>query len=394
MLHKSATLQLSWLRFISNFSRVTFYSFLALWLLKILSFSPSLSAFFAGTFVFLYRSGSVLSIPLLQWLQGKKYTLFFLQLTASLFFALLYYLMREHSHNPMIWAFLLGVIASIISLANTLIISAANNYSEENLSKIFSYLNIAFNLASGVGPVVGGWVFHNKPQYLPLVACCICLLAAISAFFFRDCTVDKRQNKAETPSQGKRASLNVLRFIAVTSLSMIGYACFYDLFPMLLHTIYSPVKIGIYYGAACLLISILQLPIKKSFIDKLKRAHVMSAGNLILALSVVLIFSSSYSYLLMNLCVLVIAISECVIIPVYQASVLSLARESAIQSASAFAIMSLFWGATESMATYVGILSIHHGFSKMFYLASALFLSGLSIYFIFSDSEESLSYEK
>lgn len=378
---KSLLHNLFFLRLLSNFPKVMLVPFFAFWLINFQQLSAADASIIVGGYIITYRAGALF----FSWLMVRRHpksilignlaTLLVLQTT-------LYTLSIYNSHYFLSWfitALLMGTSISIIS--NVILSYIGQLKQQRQHAAWFSYLNMAFNLSSGLGPVIGAYILHRYPHYLPLAPCLFVVIALLVSFYLPNATLSEQPLAKEKRNLNIRSQALLLKFITMSSLSLLGYASFYDLFPLYSHQFYSMPTISFLFLITCLIIVVFQIPVKKYLIEQTSQRWALFIANLLLAMAVLLLFFGGQGLMSWALAgVICLSFAEMIFLPIYQAHTLMLA--GAGNGIYAMSLLSALWGLSEAIAASLGTYFIAHHQSLSFYMICTLLCALAAVYFL------------
>ena len=372
------------LRFLSNFPKVILIPYFAVWLIHFENFSPAQAGVIVGSYIITYRAGALFFSWLTSQHHPKKILICNLALLGILQ-TLLFVLGVYNIHYFLWWIITSLLLGSAISIISNLILSYIGSLKDSSQHVIlFSYLNMAFNLSSGIGPVLGGIILHAFPQYLPLAPCFFIIIALWLSFNLPDLETHERREGQPYGYIKLFANTSLLKFIIISSISFLGYACFYDLFPLYSHKVYALPTIGLFFLITCFIIVLFQIPIKKLILERTSKRYALLIAHLLLAASVLLLFFGGKGHIAITLVGLVcLSFSEMIFLPIYQAQTLILAGPA--NSVYAMALLSALWGVTEAIAASSGTYLIAHHFALPFYISCTIFSVLTAVYFFLTE---------
>jgi hypothetical protein len=346
-------------RFASNFCQSAFFPFFAVWLMK--------EKLFFSTHAALIVSLGILSTRLCAPFFSntvKKYhkkNVILSSLSALLIlFGVLYFLLLQKLHAMGLWVFMsigIGCALSVNSLA--LLSYLAIHQDENNHQNGFSFINIALNVSSGLGPFFGAMTLAHYKNLFPLVPMFFSLLSMGALIFLEGDTHPVENNTVKHKEHFSTGGTQFLLFIILNMLTFVGYAQFYDVFPVYASHYVSEKTIGLLFIISSIVIVCVQLPIN-SALQRFSNLSVISVSNFILALGTLLFIAVSRDLLMIAaLGVVLISIAEVMYAPRYQAMAVRLFQPN--NPVQALSLQSFSWGIAEAVATFFGIAEVGRG---------------------------------
>lgn len=340
------------IRFFSNFAQAIFFPFMALWLLKEKLFSANEAAVIVSCGLFATRFLSVIFSTFIQ--KNEKRHVILLSLFSLMILHLLLYSLYSHGiANFFIYLFLFICIGGMLSVNTLGMLSFLADEKKENEQHHgFSMMNIMMNLSAGVGPFLGGLILVNATHYFLLVPIIFLFLGLLFALPLKGRTVTQsiiRPLTTVVNFGGKSYWLLML----CNALTFLGYAQFYDIFPLYASHWISIKHIGFLFVVSSVAIVFMQLPINQALKNKTP-CYAIVLANVMLAFGTLLFLLHSSEYLCVCVIgVVLISFGELIYAPLYQSlAIQSFAPKSDV---CALAFQSVTWGLAEALATGLGI---------------------------------------
>ncbi len=375
-------LKLYSVRCLSNFCQAVFFPFFAVWLLREKLFSATEAAILVSTGIFATRLAGVFFSKWVQKYQKKKIILLMQGLLIVLYGSIYILAFYKKLFFPC-WLLIALLIGSVLSINSLALLSCVALYQEEKQQHTgFSMINIALNISSGIGPYLGAFVLACQPAYFPLIPILFSLLASMVLIFSTDMPVE--QIKIYSSSQNNNAwfgNRQFIFFIFLNMLTMLGYAQFYDVFPLYASNGFSEKTIGLLFIVSSIVIVLMQMPVTR-LIEKWSISFVIFLSNSLLAVGTILLISARNSNCLLCVVgVILLSLAEISYAPLYQSHAVKLF--SPMNPVRALAVQAFAWGIAEALAVLVGIYFVGHGlgvFSILFGVIAALCVAIYSLF--------------
>jgi MFS family permease len=356
------------IRFFSNFCQSVFFPFFAVWLLKERIFSPTQAAFVVSVGIFSTRLSAVF---LSKWISyyHKKYIIIISLFFISILYALFYFLAVKGVAYFLIWMTISILVGGALSVNSLAILSYIALHNEQNkYHHHFSIINIALNLSSGLGPFLGAMALAHNKNVFPLIPIIFSFLSIGSCLRLGKGNIKNTNIQVYSPFHlgGKR----YIFFIILNMLTFIGYAQFYDVFPIYAVGIMSEKIISILFILSSIIIVFAQLPITH-IMQQLSEETSILISNLMLAIGTLLFISVSVNGVVVcAVGVIFISLSEVIYAPLYQSLAIKLFEPHHL--VLSLAIQSFCWGLAEAAATFLGIYVSQQGHGTISIVIGAL----------------------
>jgi predicted MFS family arabinose efflux permease len=364
------------IRFCSNFCQAVFFPFFAVWLWKEKLFSSTEAAFIVSFGIFSTRLSAVLFSKLVN-NYHKKYIIISSLLLISILYSFFYFFAVHDVSNFLAWvtlSILVGGSLSVNSLALLSYIAIHNDEKKHHAG--FSVINIALNLSSGLGPFLGAITLSHHEKIFPLVPIAFSLLSVFTCFFLAKDSVTNK--KIVSITKFHLGGNKFISFIILNILTFVGYAQFYDVFPIYAMRGMNEQTIGVLFIISSIIIVFVQMPMTK-IIEKLSAETSIFISNLMLCVGTLLFIpAADNGFFICSLGVIVISLAEVMYAPLYQSIAIKLFEPN--NPVLSLAIQSFSWGLAEAIATFVGIYTAGHGngyISIMLGAMAALLVSGI-----------------
>lgn len=364
------------IRFCSNFCQAAFFPFFAVWLFKEKLFSAGEAAFIVSLGIFSTRLSAILFSSLVR-KYHKKYIIISSLTCISILYGIFYLFATREISNLVAWitlSILLGGLLSLNSLALLSYIATHNDEKQHHAG--FSYINIALNLSSGLGPFLGAIILSHHTRFFPLVPILFSFTSMLACFWLtKDNITSTRSLTDEKFSFGGN---KYIFFILLNILTFIGYSQFYDVFPVYAMHQMSEKNIGLLFIISSVVIVLSQIPIS-NFITTLSARTSILLSNLILAIGTLMFIpATDNGFAICAMGVVFISLAEVAYAPLYQTLAIRLFESK--NSILSLAIQSFSWGIAEAFATFIGIYTAGHGYGYVSIILgaiAALFVSGI-----------------
>ncbi len=330
--------------------------YLGLWLVDNKGLSGAGAGLVVGGSILANRAGGVVLVPLIHRL-GTKVSVGIGYLGAVLFFGLLGIASRLPVYG---WLTLTSLIGLSLAMATTAMKAQISTFPSAHRLRGFSYLNMAVNAGSAVGPVIGGLVLEWHAAWLPLTAAVLDLAALAAVPALPGAT---REPAGPRRAEGGSRILPGRRFIVFSLLvggTWVAYAQVFDVLPAYLGGTISTRAMGWVFSANAVLVVALQVPVSALARRILARPRggfevLCCTANAVLAGSVVMFaMGRSAGFGLVLAAMVVFSLSEVVWSPLYDAEVGE--RRGRLSATAAYAFTGLTWGAAESTGAWLGLL--------------------------------------
>ncbi|MCH9643498.1 MAG: MFS transporter [Gammaproteobacteria bacterium] len=366
-------------RCLSSFNLFLFVPFFPVWLSQQKLLSSTNISIITALIIISLRSASLLLANIVK-KYPKKHVAIVSMFSAMSIFLMLYAFEMYHITSPTAWylvSILLGIFIAITSLALMSVI--ALNIDKDSHQKGFSYMNIALNLSAGLGPLLGSYVLHYHAYSLPLIPIIFSVIAI--AFSLKIPKDRMPASTKETAHHEKIIKKSPFWWIILANvLTYLGYAQFYDIFPIYAHSLVGIRTVGFLFLLSSIVIISLQAPSTKIF-EKFNKNTASIIGNIVFAIGIFMLMFSSHQFVYISaLGVIILSIGEVIFVPFYQSMVVSLDYKN--NPVLALAIMMAAWGVGESIATFFGVYTSLHQFGHYSYvLGTCAILAAASILF-------------
>ncbi|MFH8789296.1 MFS transporter [Streptomyces roseoverticillatus] len=336
--------------------------YLGLWLVDSRGLTGADAGLVVGAAILANRAGGVLLVPLIHRL-GLKASVGAGYLGAALAFAVLGAGLHLPAYGWLVVAALAGLS---LAMATTAMKAQVAAFPPDQRLRGFSYLNMAVNAGSAVGPVIGGALLEWHAGWLPLAAAALDLvaLAAVPALPGTWRGSDSPQRTAEGDDDGRKGRWLPQRpFVAFSLLvcgTWVAYAQVFDVLPAYLGDTISTRDLGLVFTLNAVLVVALQVPVSALSRRVLSRPRagfglLCTAANVILAAAVVLFaFGRTGGLGLLLAAMVLFTLSELVWSPLYDAQVGE--RRGTLSTTAAYALAGVAWGAAESAGAWLGTL--------------------------------------
>ncbi|MGK5543922.1 MFS transporter [Streptomyces sp. URMC 127] len=334
--------------------------YLGLWLVEAHGLSGADAGLVVGAAILANRAGGVLLVPLIHRL-GLKASVGAGYLGAVVAFALLGMGLQLPASG---WLVLAALVGLFLAMATTAMKAQVAAFAPDQRLRGFSYLNMAVNAGSAVGPVIGGFLLEWHASSLPLSAAALDLvaLAVVPA-------LPGAWRAPESPRPagggGRGRWLPQRRFVAFSLLvcgTWVAYAQVFDVLPAYLGDAVSTRDLGLVFTLNAVLVVALQVPVSALSRRVLNRpragfAVLCAAANAVLAAAVLLFaFGRSAGLGLILGAMVLFTLSELVWSPLYDAQVGE--RRGQLSTTAAYALAGVAWGAAESVGAWLGTLLV------------------------------------
>jgi len=368
-------------RFFSSFNLFVFVPFYPVWLAQEKLLSPLNISIVTALVIISLRSASLIFANAIKKFHKKQAAVLSLILS-TITYLIIFILAVLHIQNIFLWYLLSLILGALIAIASLVLLAAiALNIKESAHLRGFSYMNIALNLSSGVGSLIGALIIHYNLRYLPLAPVFFSLVAIYFALNIpRDPIVSIAQ------VENNQRKLNKKPYILLTLASFftfIAYAQFYDVLPIYANHTIGARMVGILYLVSAIVIVLLQTSFT-ALLKKLAHPLIVVIGNILFAMGIFLLLFSGQNILYLSfLGVIILSIGEIAWLPTYQTMAIQLYPKN--NPVLALAIMMTAWGVGESLATFFGVYTSmnHTGYSSYILGAICALIAALISYRIF-----------
>lgn len=376
-----ATKTIYFVRFFSYLAVITFLPFYAVWLLSFKLLSVDTAAITVGLAIIMSRFSAVFFANFVKKFHKRDIILMALAGMMIAYIGIAVF-SHYHIHWIILWglvSILLGVTMAVISLS--ILSLVAFSYTGKRRIHGFSYANIATNLSVGVGPFLGGLLMHYSPHWLPILCMGFVCIAAVVALFL---PVDEITNIKKTVwlQAFKVQSKSLLILLVISFLMMVGYAQFYDIFPLFSKAQFGMREIGFLFLLSGLTIAIAQMPLTHLML-KVSRFSALVIANLLFIFGVSLLLFALQGRLWVCICgVILVSLAEVIFLPICRTLCIEWGKGQIPEFA--LAKLSVAWGLGESIMAGVGISLVGHGYGVISYMV-AIFALMLVIILLFSN---------
>ncbi|MFF2412039.1 MFS transporter [Streptomyces sp. NPDC058092] len=338
--------------------------YLGLWLMDDRGLSGASAGLVVGASILANRAGGLLLVPLIHRL-GLKASVGVGYLGAVVVFGVLGMGLRMPTYGWLVLAVLVGLF---LAMATTAMKAQVAAFSADQRLRGFSYLNMAVNAGSAVGPVIGGQLLEWHADRLPLSAALLDLvaLAVVPALPGKWRASIGAGAATSIGGTGRRRlpSRRFVTFILLTCGTWVAYAQVFDVLPAYLGDVIDTRNVGLVFALNALLVVALQIPVSALSRRLLKRPRVgfgllCLAANTVLALAVVMFGLGRSAGLGLALAAMVLfTLSELVWSPLYDTQVGE--RRGQLSATAAYAVAGVAWGTAESVGAWLGLLLVVH----------------------------------
>ncbi|PSJ26390.1 hypothetical protein B7P34_23190 [Streptosporangium nondiastaticum] len=339
--------------------------YLGLWLVDSRGLSGADAGLVVGAAILANRAGGVLLVPLIHRL-GLKASVGAGYLGAALAFAVLGAGLRLPAYG---WLAVAALAGLSLAMATTAMKAQVAAFPPDQRLRGFSYLNMAVNAGSAVGPVIGGALLEWHAGRLPLAAAALDLvaLAAVPALpgTWRGSEPPRQATDGadDSAEKGRGRWLPQRPFVAFSLLvcgTWVAYAQVFDVLPAYLGDTISTRDLGLVFTLNAVLVVALQVPVSALSRRVLNGPRagfglLCTAANVVLAAAVVLFaFGRTGGLGLLLAAMVLFTLSELVWSPLYDAQVGE--RRGNLSTTAAYALAGVAWGAAESAGAWLGTL--------------------------------------
>ncbi|QLE75749.1 MFS transporter [Streptomyces rectiverticillatus] len=335
--------------------------YLGLWLVDSRGLSGADAGLVVGAAILANRAGGVLLVPLIHRL-GLKASVGAGYLGAAVAFAVLGMGLTLPASG---WLVLAASAGLSLAMATTALKAQVAAFAPDQRLRGFSYLNMAVNAGSAVGPVLGGFLLERHADALPLAAAALDLvaLAAVPALPGAWRAGERPRAHAGGDGRGRGRWLPQRPFVVFSLLvcgTWVAYAQVFDVLPAYLGDSVNTRDLGLVFTLNAVLVVALQVPVSALSRRVLTRPRagfgiLCAAANVVLAAAVLLFaFGRSAGLGLLLGAMVLFTLSELVWSPLYDAQVAE--RRGALSTTAAYALAGVAWGAAESAGAWLGTL--------------------------------------
>lgn len=334
--------------------------YLGLWLVDDQGLSGGSAGLIVGASILANRGGAVLLIPLINWL-GLKTSVAAGYLGAVVAFAVLGMGLRL----PVLgWLVLAALVGLFLAMATTAMKATVAALPADQRLRGFSYLNMAVNAGSAVGPVIGGQLLDWHASWLPLSAAALHLvaLAAVPALP----GAWRPSVRPQPITEGSRSRwLPQRRFVFFSLLAggtWVAYAQVMDVLPAYLGDTVDARDLGLVFTLNAVTVVALQVPmswLSRRVLNAPRGGFgiLWAAASAVLAASVLLFaLSRSVGLGLILAAMMLFSLSELVWSPLYDAQISE--RRGRLSAPAAYALAGVAAGASESVGAWLGMLLV------------------------------------
>ncbi|OGT43176.1 MAG: hypothetical protein A3F13_05750 [Gammaproteobacteria bacterium RIFCSPHIGHO2_12_FULL_40_19] len=358
------------IRFASNFCQASFFPFFAVWLMKEKLFLATGSAVIVSIGIFSTRlCAPFLSSHVKKY--DKKYSIFFALCLLLGLYSALFFLATYKIHDMALWvtvSFLIGGALSMNSLS--LLSYLAIHQDEHNHHRGFSFINMALNLSSGLGPFLGAITLAFDKTIFPLIPILFAMLSMGVVFFLNHDRVFSRTVTKINEKTFSAGGPQFLFFICINMMTFVAYAQFYDVFPLYAFHYLNEKTIGLLFIISSVVIVIVQFPMNRLLLN-FSNQFSMLLSNAILAIGTLLFIAASEKWLMVCILgVVLISMAEVMYAPMYQTLAVQLYQPN--NPVRALAIQSFSWGVAEAVATFLGIVVVGAGYGYVSFILGGI----------------------
>ncbi|MFI6932808.1 MFS transporter [Streptomyces sp. NPDC050287] len=338
--------------------------YLGLWLMDDRGLSGASAGLVVGASILANRAGGVLLVQLIHRL-GLKASVGVGYLGAVVVFGVLGMGLRLPTYGWLVLAVLVGLF---LAMATTAMKAQVAAFPPDQRLRGFSYLNMAVNAGSAVGPVIGGQLLEWQADRLPLSAALLDLVAlAVVPALPGDWRAADRSGAPAPAGSTVGRRLPGRRFATFTLLvcgTWVAYAQVFDVLPAYLGDSVGTRELGLVFTLNAVLVVALQVPV--SALSRRLLNHPRAGfgllcltANAVLALAVVLFgLGRSAGFGLVLTAMVLFTLSELVWSPLYDTQVGE--RRGELSTTAAYALAGVAWGSAESVGAWLGTLLVVH----------------------------------
>ncbi|WP_329468012.1 MFS transporter [Streptomyces sp. NBC_01431] len=336
--------------------------YLGLWLVDDQGFSGGSAGLVVGASILANRAGAVLLIPLIHRL-GLKASVLTGYLGAVVVFAVLGLGLTLPVPG---WLVLAALVGLFLAMSTTAMKASVAALPAEQRLRGFSYLNMAVNAGSAVGPVIGGQLLDWHASRLPLAAAVLHLvaLAAVPGLpgGWRACEPPR-----PVADSGRHRWLPQRPFVVFALLACgtwVAYAQVMDVLPAYLGDAVEARDLGLVFTLNAVMVVALQVPmswLSRRVLNAPRGGFgvLWAAAGAVLAASVLLFaLGRSAGLALVLVAMTLFTLSELVWSPLYDARISE--RRGTLSAPAAYALAGVASGAAESAGAWLGTALVVH----------------------------------
>ena len=339
--------------------------YLGLWLVEDRGFSGGRAGLVVGACILANRAGAVLLVSLIHRL-GLKSSVVTGYLGAVVVFTLLGTGLRLPFPG---WLALAALVGLCLAMSTTAMKAMVAAFPAEQRLRGFSYLNMAVNAGSAVGPVIGGQLLDWHAG-LPLAAAALHLVALAVALALPGGWRPSPTPPPAGPAAGSGRARRLLPQRALVQFSLLAcgtwlaYAQVMDVLPAYLGSAVNARDLGLVFTLNAVMVVALQVPVSwvsRRVLDRPRGGFgpLWAAAGAVLAVSVLLFaFGRSAGLGLVLAAMVLFTLSELVWSPLYDAQISE--RRGALSPLAAYALAGVASGAAESVGAWLGTLLVVH----------------------------------
>jgi len=354
-------------RTLSLFTKTTFFPFFAIWLIYEHILSASSTAIVVSIAVFSYRIAALLFARLTRRYSQKNVSAIAM-IALAISYTVVYLFAAWGIDSLVFWcaaAFCIGssIAIAIISQLSLLTLTQA----QQHHLKGFAMANIAMNISSGLGPLIGAYVYSHYPDYIALVPAFFALLTLFAWIKLPDA---KPQATIKTTAINFKTNKSFVFLLVINFLTLIGFAQMYDVFPLAAKQYFDVKLIGLFFFFSAILIVVLQTPMMTLY-KRFNHTTLLVVGNALAALGI-LFFTllATQSILACSLAIGICTVAELFYVPIYQTLAVQLYKPH--DSLLALAWLTFAWGMGEAAGAYIGINLVSHVHENYSFIFAAI----------------------
>lgn len=358
------------IRFFSAAAWSFFYPFMAVWLNSVVGLSSSAAGIVVGFAIVANRTGALAFHRLLDKTERKaEIALTLLGVAISAFLMLVAAAMGVS--DIFVWI----VLATLFGLTNSVSVISQISYivhvfHDGEHERVLSYENVAANAGAGIAPFLASFMLSGTGYWFvafPL------LLGTLGAIATRPLPSATHPEVADTKSETANSSEDtgnhqIIAFMVINFLTMVGYAQFYYVLPTYAVEKFSSELVGTLFLLSSIIIIIGQVYIT-SFSQRISLLWRVVISNLCIGSGCALLIFSSEQQAVLYIVVVLIVTGEMICGPLYQAQAVRIWRG---RRSVVMAIQTCVWGAAEATATVAGLLLIAGKLSVISFLLGVL----------------------
>ncbi|MER6302930.1 MFS transporter [Kitasatospora sp. NPDC001539] len=334
----------------------SFLPYLGLWLVDTQGLSGGSAGLVVGSSILANRAGAVLLVPLINRLGLKASVVLGYVGAVAVFVAL-----GSGLGLPAIgWLVLATLVGLFLAMATTAMKASVAALPADQRLRGFSYLNMAVNAGSAVGPALGGQLLHWHAGWLPLAAAALHLVALVTATALPGTW--RRSERPVPPAKGGGRRWRVQRPFVVFSLlacgTWVAYAQTSDVLPAYLGDTVDARDLGLVFTLNAVMVVALQVPMSwliRRLLDAPRGGFgaLWAAACAVLAASVLLFALGRSTGLGVVLVAMVLfTLAELIWSPLYDAQISE--RRGTLSLPAAYALAGVASGAAESVGAWLG----------------------------------------